>query len=51
MGARTRSDGSMGLDRERSLSIWPGVVAAIAGGALRIAIEIGYGAWANKGKP
>ena len=35
---------ALGVIRERSLSIWPAVAAAVAGGAVRIAIEIGYGA-------
>ncbi len=34
---------ALGMIRERSLSIWPAVAAAVAGGAARVAIEIWYG--------
>ena len=34
---------ALGMIRERSLSIWPAVAAAVAGGAFRVAIEIWYG--------
>ncbi len=34
---------ALGKIRERSLSIWPAVAAAVAGGAVRIAVEIWYG--------
>ncbi|MCP3956258.1 MAG: hypothetical protein GY719_00210 [bacterium] len=33
---------ALGMIRERSLSVWPGVGAAILGGAVRVAIEIFY---------
>ncbi len=34
----------LGMIRERALSIWPAVVTALLGGAVRVALEIWYGA-------
>ncbi len=34
---------ALGMIRERSLSLWPAFVAAVAGGAARVAVEVWYG--------